>query len=131
MMMPLVWWPTITMLPLILLSLPLPPSPFQAARAEHSLSIFSARMQKQSIPEEAETPLWSLIATLVPPLHPTDITAEAALMLFGDCHSVIHSQFLAHLLLVTARYPVVITALTVAFKSSMRFHQTVLLLDSS
>jgi hypothetical protein len=52
------------------------PSPFQATRAEHSLSIFSAFMQKQSIPEEAETPLWSLIATLVPTLHPTDITAD-------------------------------------------------------
>jgi hypothetical protein len=89
-------------------------------------------MQKQSIPEEAETPLWSLIATLVaPPMHPTDITAEVALMLFSDCHFVIHSQFLAHLLLVTARCPVVITALTFAFKSSMRSHWTVLLLDSS
>jgi hypothetical protein len=66
-----------------------------------------------------------------PPLHLTDITAEAALMSFSNCHSVIHSQFLAHLLLVTARHPVVITALAVAFKRSMRSHQTVLLLDSS
>jgi hypothetical protein len=43
------------------------PSPFQETLSEHSLSIFSARMQTQSIAEEAKTQLKSLIATLCPP----------------------------------------------------------------